>query len=229
MKKFTLIELLVVIAILGILVSILLPSLTKARDSSKNAVCFSNVDQWGKAVTTLATQSNGKWIKPINDAWGLYLMNWTDAEELVKWGVAPDRNRDTSDSRPRLNTVLQCPVLLGNPDDGYVKGIPRTGRAVDWNANTYNIDNYMILSGLVNNRFTSGENNSPIHMSDDRAPIFADAVLSWGTWATPHMNSSIKTYNLGFSDGSAKMERIPSAFTKTYGGNASFHWNQYLD
>ena len=84
MKKFTLVELLVVIAIFGILISILLPSLTKARDASKNAVCFSNVDQWGKAVTTLATQSNGKWIKPYNDAWGLYIINWPEAKELVK-------------------------------------------------------------------------------------------------------------------------------------------------
>ena len=156
-------------------------------------------------------------------------MNWADAKELVKWGVAPDRNRDTSNLRPRLNTVLQCPLLSGDPNDGYVKGIPRTGRALDWNSNSYNIDNYMILSGLTKNSFTSGVNNSPKHLADERASIFADAVLSWGTWETPHMDSSIKTYNLGFSDGSAKMEKLPSAFSKTYGGNASFHWNQHLD
>ena len=46
-KKFTLIELLVVIAIIGILSSMLLPSLSEAREKGKRAVCFSNLKQLG--------------------------------------------------------------------------------------------------------------------------------------------------------------------------------------
>ena len=58
MKKFTLIELLVVVAIIGILLSILLPSLYRAREMSKRAVCKSNMNQIHKMINIYALQHN---------------------------------------------------------------------------------------------------------------------------------------------------------------------------
>ena len=64
-KKFTLIELLVVVAIIGILASILLPSLSTARHKAKNAVCVSNIRQQGLALITYTVDNDGSYLSRI--------------------------------------------------------------------------------------------------------------------------------------------------------------------
>jgi prepilin-type N-terminal cleavage/methylation domain-containing protein/prepilin-type processing-associated H-X9-DG protein len=55
---FTLIELLVVVAIIAVLISILLPALSRARDTAKTVSCASLMSQYGIAMTMYENENN---------------------------------------------------------------------------------------------------------------------------------------------------------------------------
>jgi prepilin-type N-terminal cleavage/methylation domain-containing protein len=58
---FTLIELLVVVAIIALLISILLPSLARARELSKRSVCQSNLKGMGTSFYTYGNEYSDMW------------------------------------------------------------------------------------------------------------------------------------------------------------------------
>lgn len=58
-KAFTLIELLVVVAIITILIAILIPALSKAREQSKLVACSSNLRQMGIGFAMYTDEWNG--------------------------------------------------------------------------------------------------------------------------------------------------------------------------
>ena len=113
-KKFTLIELLIVVAIIGILASMLLPSLAKARAKALQAVCTSNLKQLGIATQLYLDGSDG-----------LYMMNWKDANwaddgrsgptDISSWHykLAPYLDLNPTGEGQYKEVVpnaLQCPV-----------------------------------------------------------------------------------------------------------------------
>ncbi len=65
-KAFTLIELLVVISIIALLLSILMPGLTRAKYLAKRLVCSSNIRSQSQILFIYATSTNGKF--PIHGA-----------------------------------------------------------------------------------------------------------------------------------------------------------------
>lgn len=58
-SAFTLIELLVVISIISLLISILLPSLSRAREEAKRVHCLARLKEYGNALATYENLSGG--------------------------------------------------------------------------------------------------------------------------------------------------------------------------
>ena len=100
-RGFTILELLVVIAIIGILASILMPALVRAREAARRASCANNLHQVGMALQIYADEADGRYpmlqrtrvlgvtslqtpLPPLMfDGWSMYPEYLTDAEVLV--------------------------------------------------------------------------------------------------------------------------------------------------
>lgn len=79
-KGFTLIELLVVIAIIALLVSILLPSLHRARELANRAVCGTNIKGIGTAIAMYGAQNRDSFPWNAQDVKNNYQNNYAGKE-----------------------------------------------------------------------------------------------------------------------------------------------------
>lgn len=180
-RLFTLIELLVVLAVIGILISILLPSLSRARKVSKQAVSMSNLKQIHVATMAYATNNNN-WLFDHSTNWHPHaginrvtggrnsVMDWERmAYESM---IGKTLNREEASELMAPNTAYYqtffCPVL-------------RDSRPERTNVSTYGEGDYSMNRHFITHRnlaklvgeiepiYVGGEanNNDPGVASDD--------------------------------------------------------------
>ena len=108
-KSFTLIELLVVVAIIGILASLLLPSLSKARKKAKQTVCKSQLKQIHVAMTMYELDSDMFLPEARGNTPNAHSRPWY-------WTLAPYLNIDREETGPMReveisvdSNIFKCP------------------------------------------------------------------------------------------------------------------------
>lgn len=100
-RKFTLIELLVVIAIIAILAAMLLPVLNKARESSRQTACLSNLKQLGLKHQMYLMEFNNMQVYYEGSKWrywSYYMNNYKNATANDKIYYCPSLKKATDEA-----------------------------------------------------------------------------------------------------------------------------------
>ena len=204
-KRFTLVELLVVISVIGILVSLLLPSLKMARIKSMMAVCKSNQNQMYKGLQMEMDDNGRADMILFNDG-----TNDAPDEGPYDRKRVRDENKDVmSLGNPAANIeaylhpeIFFCPLGSFNGKENYNVD-PRTTAELDdaWGEFKYlygkvlQVDEKYNRQNRINNVNDKSENIVLID-ADASYMMREDKFTGWSTL--------YEHYSALFSDGSAK-------------------------
>lgn len=173
-RGFTLIELLVVIGVIAVLMSVIVPSLTRAKEQCREVICRSNLRQLVMANLGYAAENDSEFVLAAPDIF--------TGENLKRWhGARGDLNNFFDSSRSPLVDYLA---------DGQVKQCLqkvdfRNGDPWDWDfeqgCGGYGY-NMTYLGSRVWESFTADNCSRPTRETEVGSPVstvmFADAAMT---------------------------------------------------
>ncbi len=182
-KKFTLIELLVVIAIITLLAGMLLPSLGKAKDEGRKAVCINNLKQLGLA-NTLYASAYGRFVPGRN---GTHSSGtpWSAGQHWFGYRETSSDDWDTSKSPLTEFIGTKGEMLVCESARSIVEGSGMNGGAGGYGYNSYGIGSTAYSEGYGGSAGNAScwDNGGAARVANPSSTVmFADSAnFAWGT------------------------------------------------
>jgi len=220
-RAFTLIEVLVVVAIIALLVAILLPSLAIARESTRSALCLSDLKQLGNAVQMYTTDNKSVLPGPLHpmlmrDTYDAFYRD-RDADSSNSGGGFYRRQQlvfyiskylsDKSKTAQSFDRLATCPTGEALASSN-IKQMTSSGVFTGYKG--YRPFNYIVNSVKVTGAGDTGDNSYGPPYHGTKPPFYFGVIYAGYTfeqWAVPASPDGRTQFDL--DQGLKAGQRIP--------------------